>query len=120
MKTILFIEDNLEIRENVTELLEFYGYHVELAVNGREGLLAVNKKLPDLILCDIMMPELTGYDVLLELKKSVSTSCIPFIFISASTEKKEIQNGLDLGANAYIRKPFELEVLLNEIKRCLA
>lgn len=119
MKTILIIEDNLEIRENVTELLELNGYNVVVANNGREGLEAVIKYQPDLIVCDILMPEVNGHEVLVRLKNNRSTSSIPFIFLSASVEKKEIKEGLDLGAAAYIRKPFEDDELMSEIERCL-
>lgn len=119
MKTILVIEDNLEIRENVSELLELKGYNVVVANNGREGLEAAIKYQPDLIVCDILMPELNGHEVLISLKKSRGTSTIPFIFLTASVEKREIKQGLELGAAAYIRKPFEDDELMEEIDRCL-
>lgn len=119
MKTILLIEDNLEIRENVSEMLELKGYEVLVATNGREGLVTARKDLPDLILCDILMPEVNGHQVLIQLKESIATFGIPFIFLTASAEKHEMQEGLDLGANAYIRKPFEEEELMDEIERCL-
>jgi CheY-like chemotaxis protein len=119
MKTILVIEDNLEIRENVSELLELKGYNVVVANNGREGLEAAIKCQPDLIVCDILMPELNGHEVLIRLKKSGETSTIPLIFLTASVEKREIKQGLELGAAAYIRKPFEDDDLMGEIERCL-
>src|SRR5665213_3294520 len=119
MARILIIEDNFEIRENTAEMLELEGHVVYLAINGKDGLAAAKEKLPELILCDIMMPEADGYTVFGELKKNERTSNIPFIFVTASAEKKEIQAGLDMGANVYIRKPFEFEELIEEIKRCL-
>ena len=120
MKRILLIEDNLEIRENISEILELKGYEVMVATNGLEGLESAKLNMPDLILCDIMMPELNGHEVLIQLKKGEATSTLPFIFITASAEKKEMQMGLDLGANGYIRKPFEHEELMDEIERCLS
>jgi CheY-like chemotaxis protein len=117
MKTVLIIEDNYEIRENITEILELEGYKVTVANDGGSGLQIAIKHLPGIILCDIMMPILNGYEVLRLLKENPTTANIPFIFISASTEKKDIQFGIDLGAIAYIRKPFELEELLDAVAR---
>ncbi len=119
MKRILLIEDNLEIRENTIELLELEGYTVISAKDGKMGLAMAKENLPDLILCDIMMPEATGYEVISELKKHSNTSTIPFIFITASVEKKDVQIGLELGAIGYIRKPFDTQELLSEVKRSL-
>jgi len=120
MIKILIIEDNFEIRENTSELLQLSNYHVIEAMNGRIGLQMAKEHLPHLILCDIQMPEINGYQVFAELKKDSLTSNIPFIFVTASVEKKEIQAGLDMGANGYVRKPFEVEELLSEIGRCLS
>ena len=119
MKQILFIEDNYEIRENTTELLELAGYTVVTAVNGKEGVALAKEKTPDLILCDIMMPELNGYEVFEELKKDSSTSCIPFVFVTASAERSEMSKGLEMGADGYIRKPFDEKELVETIERCL-
>jgi CheY-like chemotaxis protein len=119
MATILLIEDNLEIRENITEILELEGYTILSAVNGRKGLTLARESLPDLILCDIMMPEMNGYEVFGSLKKEVSTADIPFIFVTASVEKKDIQVGLDMGAAGYIRKPFDNDELVKTIQSCL-
>ncbi len=119
MKTILFIEDNIEIRENITEFLELEGFAVLTAENGNEGIDMAKSNIPDLILCDVLMPLVTGYEVLTQLKKHQATSEIPFIFVSASTEKKDIQVGLDMGADGYIRKPFEMEELLLEIGKVI-
>src|SRR5574337_1985274 len=91
MATILIIEDNSDIRENTTEILELEGHRVETAVDGIAGRAIAREKLPDLILCDIMMPGLNGYDVLLELKNNASTAGIPFIFVTANAEKKSRQ-----------------------------
>jgi CheY-like chemotaxis protein len=119
MAKILVIEDNFEIRENTAEILQLEGHEVVLAINGREGIQAAKDQLPDIILCDIMMPEADGYTVFNELKKDKTTEPIAFIFVTASAEQKEIRAGLDMGANAYIRKPFEHEELISAINACL-
>jgi CheY-like chemotaxis protein len=115
MKTVLIIEDNLEIRENTGEILELTGFNVLSADNGRCGIdLAMDVK-PDVILCDIMMPGIDGYEVIRQLKANPVTASIPFIYLTASGEKNEIQMAMDMGANGYIRKPFDVDVLLNLI-----
>jgi len=119
MTKVLLIEDNLEIRENTAEILEMEGYLVEVAENGVIGIAKAKEKMPDIILCDIMMPEADGWEVIKQLKKNESTSRIPFVFITASVEKKEIQAGLDMGAVGYIRKPFEGGELLSTVEECL-
>jgi len=120
MKTVLIIEDNLAIRENMAEMLELEGYKVFVASNGEKGKALARKKLPDIILCDIMMPEINGHEVFNQLKQDSTTADIPFIFVSAKVEKKEIQAGLDIGANGYVGKPFSLKVLIKKLKRCLS
>ena len=115
MATILIIEDNLEIRENITEILELEDHTVITAENGKIGILMARERLPDLIFCDLMMPLVNGYEVITELKRDGSTSGIPFIFLTASTEKQNIQTGLSLGAVEYILKPFTTEDLLKAI-----
>lgn len=118
-KTILIIEDNLQIRENVTELLEIEGYKVIAAENGSRGLVLAKENLPDLVICDIVMPEFNGYDVLHQLKKDPNTSSILFIFVTAKAEKKERQAAIHMGADKYIVKPFDVDELLAEIIDCL-
>src|ERR1051326_1241844 len=98
MKTILLTEDKLEIRENTAEILQLEGYIVITAYDGVIGLALAQQQKPDLILCDIMMPEMNGYEVFENLKSSPDTSSIPFIFITASAEKSEVQKGLNMGA----------------------
>ena len=119
MKRILLIEDNLEIRENTAEILELEGYEVTTAVNGKIGFELARNNPPDLILCDILMPEMTGYEVFEHLKMNEDTSSIPFIFITASAEKSEVQIGLNMGAAGYVRKPFEEKELLDAVGECL-
>lgn len=119
MKTVLIIEDNLEIRENTAEILELEGYNVITASGGKIGQTLAKEKQPDIILCDVMMPEVDGYEVIKKLKQDTDTANIPFIFVSASVERKEIQVGLDLGANGYLGKPFTFPDLKKELERCL-
>lgn len=119
MKTILLIEDNNDIRENTCELLELEDYKVIPALDGTSGLILAAEHRPDVIICDIMLPELNGYEVFNSLKADHLTSTIPFIFLTASAEKKEVAAGLQMGANAYIRKPFDPEELFKAIRDCL-
>jgi CRP-like cAMP-binding protein len=115
-KTILLIEDNLEMRENTTEIIELASYKVITAVNGKEGVEKAKKNLPDLIICDIMMPEMDGYGVLYILSKDPATCAIPFVFLTAKAERSEFRKGMNLGADDYVTKPFEEMELLNVIE----
>jgi len=108
MKKILVIEDNAHIRENTAEILSLANYSVITAENGKVGVDLANKEKPDLIMCDIMMPELDGYGVLHILSKKPETALIPFIFVSAKTERSDIRKGMELGADDYLVKPFSL------------
>lgn len=116
MKKILIIEDNVEIRENTQELLTLANYDVIAADNGKTGVELAIKEKPDLIICDIMMPQLDGYGVLHVLSKREDTASIPFIFLTAMTEKSEIRKGMELGADDYLTKPFDDSELLNAIE----
>lgn len=116
MKRILLIEDNPEIRENTGEILSLAGYEVTTAENGKKGVELAQQTKPDLIICDIMMPELDGYGVLHILSKHDDTSAIPFIFLTAKTEKTDIRKGMTLGADDYLTKPFDDTDLLNAIE----
>jgi len=120
MSKVLLIEDDLAVRENTAELIELAGYEVITAPNGKIGVTTAKNLLPDLIICDIMMPELDGYGVLSELSKEDSTKFIPFIFLTAKTEHKDIRKGMDLGADDYLTKPFEEHDLLSAIDSRLA
>ncbi len=113
---ILLIEDNLEIRENTAEILQLAGYGVIVAENGREGIAQVQKEIPDLILCDIMMPVLDGFGVLHLLGKNEKTAGIPFIFLTARSERTDIRKGMEMGADDYLTKPFDDIELLNAIE----
>jgi CRP-like cAMP-binding protein len=116
MKKILLIEDNNDVRENTAEILELDNYHVITAVNGKEGVEKALKEDPDLIICDIMMPELDGYGVLHILSKNKLTAHIPFIFLTAKSEKIDFRKGMNMGADDYLTKPFEDTELLDAIE----
>jgi CRP-like cAMP-binding protein/ActR/RegA family two-component response regulator len=116
MTKILLIEDNAELRENTGEILTLAGYEVVTASNGKVGVDMVQKEHPDLIICDIMMPELDGYGVLHILSRKPETAAIPFIFLTAKTEKTDIRKGMELGADDYLTKPFDDTSLLNAIE----
>lgn len=115
MKKILIIEDTMEVRENIVEILELYGYEVIEAENGKVGVELANEHIPDLILCDITMPELDGYGVLKVLSSSQKTHQIPFIFLTAMSEQADLRKGMNLGADDYITKPFDDSELLQVI-----
>lgn len=115
-KTILLIEDNADMRDNILEILELAKYNVQVAVNGKEGVRLAQSVNPDLIICDIMMPELDGYGVLHLLGKNPSTARIPFIFLTAKSEKTDYRKGMGLGADDYITKPFDDTELLDAIE----
>jgi DNA-binding response OmpR family regulator len=113
---VLLIEDNNDIRENLAELLEMSGYQVISADNGKTGVQLAKKHKPNIIVCDIMMPELDGYGVLNILASDPNTASIPFIFLTAKTESTDIRKGMNMGADDYITKPFEDAELLKAIE----
>jgi CRP/FNR family cyclic AMP-dependent transcriptional regulator len=116
MKKILLIEDNDDIRENTAEILELANYKVVTAANGKLGIETALAEQPDLIVCDIMMPVLDGYGVLHALHKNEAVKNIPFIFLTAKTERSDLRRGMELGADDYITKPFSGTELLNAIE----
>lgn len=115
-KTILIIEDNNDIRESTAEILELSAYKVLQAANGKIGVELAQQHIPDLILCDIMMPELDGYGVLYLLSKNSDTASIPFIFLTAKAERVDFRKGMEMGADDYLTKPFDDIELLNAIE----
>ena len=120
MKKILIIEDNDDIRENLAEILELAGYEAHTAENGKKGVEKAEQIVPDLILCDVMMPVLDGYGVLSIVNKKPILADIPFIFLTAKAEKTDFRYGMNLGADDYITKPFETNELLSVIEMRLA
>lgn len=115
-KTILVIDDNNDLRENTAEILDLAGYDTLTAENGKKGVDIAVKEKPALIVCDIMMPELDGYGVLHLLKKNPDTQNIPFIFLTAKTERSDFRKGMEMGADDYVTKPFDDIELLNAIE----
>lgn len=115
MKKILIIEDNEDIRNNTAEILELSNYEVVLAENGKVGVEMAMKHKPDLIICDIMMPELDGYGVLHAIQKNEEIKNTPFIFLTAKTERIDFRKGMESGADDYITKPFDGTELLNAV-----
>jgi DNA-binding NarL/FixJ family response regulator len=105
MKKILVIEDEPEMRRNITTLLRYYNYEPIAAENGRVAVEMARREIPDLILCDVMMPELDGYGVLHALQSDPSLARIPFIFLTAKGEKDDLRSGMNLGADDYLTKP---------------
>lgn len=115
-KKIVVIEDNNDIRESIVEILELANYTVFEAENGRKGIdLAIEHK-PDIILCDIMMPDLDGYGVLLILNRNPQTAGISFIFLTAKTERVDFRKGMEMGADDYLTKPFDDIELLKAVE----
>ncbi len=116
-KKILIIEDNFEIREGTAEVLSLTGdYEIITAPDGKAGVDLALKNKPDLILCDIMMPELDGYGVLYMLSKNEVTADIPFIFLTAKSERADLRKAMEMGADDYLTKPFDDVELLNAIE----
>lgn len=116
MKKILLIEDNDQLRENTAEILELSNYKVYTAPDGKKGIEEAIKQQPDLIVCDIMMPVLDGYGVLHMIRKHPSMQNIPFIFLTAKTERADFRKGMESGADDYITKPFNGTELLNAVE----
>jgi len=115
MKKILVIEDNAEVRENLEEILELSGYKPITAEDGKVGVEKALKNPPDLILCDVMMPQLDGFGVLNILSKKSATANVPFVFLTAKTDKSDLRRGMNLGADDYVTKPFYKDELLDVI-----
>ncbi|HEY6502799.1 MAG TPA: response regulator [Chitinophagaceae bacterium] len=115
-RSVLIIDDHDDIRENTAEILELAGYKTLTAENGKKGVDIALKEKPELIVCDIMMPELDGYGVLHLVRKNADTQNIPFIFLTAKTERADFRKGMEMGADDYITKPFDDIELLNAIE----
>lgn len=114
-KKILVIEDDTTVRTNIKLLLEEEGYKVFCASTGEEGMTLASEILPCLIICDVMMPGIDGYEVLRRLSVPKETTLIPFIFLTAKVEREDLRLGMQLGADDYIFKPFKSDDLLNAV-----
>ncbi len=119
MKKILVIEDDRIMRENMAELLELSHYEVNTAENGKLGIAAMKSWKPDLVVCDVMMPELDGYGVLYIIQKDKELARTPFIFLTAKADKNDFRKGMNLGADDFLTKPFQDIELLDAIERRL-
>ena len=117
---ILVIEDEPEMRRNLVTILRLEKFEPLSAENGRAGLEVARKEKPDLILCDVMMPELDGYCVLEQLRKDSDLQNVPFVFLTAKGEKVDVRNGMNLGADDYLTKPVDKNDLLQAITARLA
>lgn len=115
MKRILVIEDDANIRESLVELLEMKSFELISADNGTDGLKLAQEKIPDLILCDVMMPGLNGYQVVEAVRKDGRLANLPFIFLSAKAMDTDIQHAKNLGANSYLTKPFRAQELFSVV-----
>ena len=116
MSKVLLIEDEPQMRRGIATALEMEGFQVITAANGRLGVKAALAEAPDLILCDVMMPELDGYGVIESLRANAQTVGLPFIFLTAKGEKPDIRHGMNLGADDYLTKPVAIDDLVNAIK----
>ena len=112
-KTILVIEDERQVRNNIQQILELSDYRVLAAENGIVGLQLAKTALPDLIICDVMMPEMDGYEVVAALRENNATATIPFIFLTAKVERTDLRQGMELGADDYLTKPFTAEEVID-------
>jgi DNA-binding response OmpR family regulator len=113
---ILIIEDSVDIRENTAELLELSGFTVETASDGLEGVRIARSWKPDVVICDIMMPNLDGFGVLQVFSSQTELATIPFIFLTAKTDRADMRKGMEMGADDYLTKPFQEVELLRAIE----
>lgn len=118
--TILIVEDENDLRITLSEILEISGYDVSTAVDGIEGFEAIHELNPDLVLCDVNMPRMNGFELLISINQQLESSLIPkFIFLSARIQPEDSKYGIELGADAFITKPFDTSELLISIEDCL-
>lgn len=116
MTTILLIEDNATLRRNVAQMLTLEGYGVETAADGTTGLALARERRPDLILCDILMPGMSGHEVLAHLRADTVTAAVPFIFLTAKGDMQDLRAGMSLGADDYLPKPVTRNILLEAVR----
>ena len=120
MKKILVIEDDLHVQDNIYDILSLEDFYTVTASDGVEGLTLAREEMPDLIICDIMMPQMDGYEVLAALRQSEDTAAIPFIFLTAKADRADLRQGMALGADDYLTKPFTPDELRQSIAARLA
>ncbi|MBZ0295474.1 MAG: response regulator [Anaerolineae bacterium] len=117
---VLVIEDERHVLKNTLDILTMEGFEARGAENGRSGVDLALKYRPDLIICDIAMPEMNGYEVLVEMRQNAETALVPFIFLTARTERSDIRRGMNLGADDYLTKPFSVGELLESVRARLS
>lgn len=115
MTKILVIEDELFIRENIVDCLEAEDFEVFSTENGILAILWAQENMPDLVISDVMMPEISGHEILAEMRDIPETELIPFVFLTAMADKDDIRHGMELGADDYLTKPFTRDELLNAV-----
>jgi DNA-binding response OmpR family regulator len=120
MAKILIAEDEPDIRELVAFMLRFAGYEVMAASNGEEAVQAATREVPDLVLMDVRMPRMTGYDACRLMKSNPTLRDVPIVFLSAKGQESEIQSGLEAGAEEYLLKPFSPDELTNRVRNILS
>ncbi len=120
MAKILIAEDEPDIRELVAFMLRFAGYEVMAASNGEEAVQAATREVPDLVLLDVRMPRMTGYDACRIMKANPDLHDVPIVFLSAKGQEAEIQSGLEAGAEEYLLKPFSPDELTNRVRTILS
>jgi DNA-binding response OmpR family regulator len=119
MNSILVIEDDAEILENIEEVLELQNFRAIATSNSLTGLDLAREEAPDLVICDVMMPQLDGFDLLNQLRQDQSTATIPLIFLTGRSERADVRMGMELGADDYLTKPFTNEELVRAVNSCL-
>lgn len=117
MKTVFIIEDDEILRENLENLLKFEGFKVLSSETGKEGISRIKEILPDAVICDIMLPDTDGYQIINEIKSDPETRNISFIFLSAKAEMKDLRTGMNLGADDYLTKPYDAMELVNVVRK---
>jgi DNA-binding response OmpR family regulator len=120
MTRVLIVEDNEGVREEIVDILRFEGYEVRDAENGRLGLELVKQWAPDLVICDLMMPELDGYAMLKAMRADPGSAATPFLCLTARGERRDMRKAMELGANDYLTKPFTADELLAAMGAALA
>jgi DNA-binding response OmpR family regulator len=120
MTKVLVIEDNEDVREEIVAILDFEGYEVRDAENGRRGLELVREWAPDLVICDLMMPELDGYATLEAVRADPASAATPFLCLTARGERRDMRRAMELGADDYLTKPFTAGELLAALNAALA